>query len=109
MSDSCDVCKDREYLRKLFTPHNNPNNYKPKHYRDGSPSFTMGDLRKKLVNAARSGATSEELCDLLDKEFLFGAWAHVLEHQQPDLIRDLRGLIIGLLPNNKARKRQDDR
>lgn len=103
MSNFCKDCSDRQYLHDLFTPHNNPKEYKPKYGRDWGETITLGGVRKLLVKAARAGATHSELCDLIDKEFLFGCWGHELTHQIPELLRDLRGIIIELLPGRKAR------
>ena len=75
---------------------NNPKRHQQIHGRDHGTRFTLEDLVALLIEAAAKNADDDELCDLLDREFLFGAWRSELESRVPELIRDLRGVIISL-------------
>ena len=90
--------KDMELQAKQYTLINNPKGYKIKYGKDHHDYMTAGELADKLITAAdHCDSTDESLADVVDQEFLFGCWANELEMRNPDLIRDLRGLIIVLL------------
>ncbi len=95
-AETCKQCETRQYLADLFAPANNPKVYDVIYGRDHGEKLTVEDLVNRLRSGVREGLSSPELCDLLNREFLFGAWKHDLEGANPSLLRDLRGLIISL-------------
>lgn len=97
MTNDCKRCRDRCYQIDMFTKCNNPNGYGIKYGKDHSERRTTGELVSTFRQAEAAGLTKEELADLIDREFLFGCWANELEMRNPDLLRDLRGLIVVLL------------
>ena len=94
--ETCKQCETRQYLADLFTPANNPKGYDQIYGKDHGGKLTIEDLANRLRSGVREGLDTSEMCDLLDREFLFGAWRDELEAANPSLLRDLRGLIISL-------------
>jgi hypothetical protein len=97
MNNNCNQCEDREQRRLQNRSINNPNGYTRRYGADHLKRMMLGDLADELVEAHHDGADDEELCDLIDRKFLFGAWARELEDCDPYLLRNLRGLIVNLL------------
>jgi len=90
--------EDTKYSIDHNTPINNPHGHPIKYGRDHGEAMTMGDLVDKLIEAAgEEGVTNDELCDFLDRQFLFGSWRNELEMRDPTMIRDLRGVIVLLM------------
>jgi hypothetical protein len=63
-----------------------------KYGRDHGAIITMGDLVEKLLVET----DKEKFLDILDEEFLFGAWGHWLKTADHYLLKDLRGLVLNL-------------
>lgn len=95
-ADACKRCKGREYLEKLWGPVNNPHGYENKYGVDHGERLTIDDLLTMIRGATFDGSTDVEICDLLDREFFFGAWKSTLEGVDPMLLRNLRGLVVAL-------------
>lgn len=66
-----------------------------KYARDCMDKTTIGDILDKVEAAG----DDDEACDILDREFLHGAWGHVMsEIRERHLFgKDLRGIIIAAL------------
>lgn len=96
-SRPCRQCVDRKYLAKLRTPINNPFKFDVKYGADRGDTITIGGMVGVLRAAAGEGLSDKELGIVLDRDFLFGSWRYELEERDPDLIRNLRGLIVALL------------
>ena len=88
---------DQDYRIEMYTKHNNPNGYEQKYGADHSVRMTLGELVDKFLEAVGSGADDDELGDFISEEFLFGCWRDELEMRDPDMLRNIRGIIINLL------------
>lgn len=75
-----------------------------KYARDSGQKITLGDLADKIVLAIESGDI-DIYCDVVDEEFIWGCWGHVLgdDWEKPRKIhpventllnKDIRGLIL---------------
>lgn len=66
--------------------------------KDHGRRMTLGDVVAKLGKALDANASKESVddvaCDVLDRDFLFGAWGSRWADGDADLLRDLRGIII---------------
>lgn len=65
--------------------------------RDLDGSRTLGELVEGLHSMIERGASNEDLVEYLDREFLYGAWKHVVESLPWDgglFLADVRGLVI---------------
>ena len=71
--------------------------------RDDAGSYTLEDLVTRLGDWIDSGDEDGTL-DFLDREFLFGAWGHVIgKILEIDFTRDLRGVILQAYKLGKRR------
>lgn len=88
---------DMEYRRVLWSGYNNPKHYKKKYGADHGLRISLGAMAECLVDAAGALSDDEKLCLFIDQEFLFGTWRDEFEAREPDMLRNLRGLIVNLL------------
>ncbi len=70
-----------------------------KHGKDyGGDGKTIGDIAQEMRRAVLDGATNDELADLIDREFLYGAWKDIVERLPASghtMLQDFRGMLIG--------------
>ena len=92
----CSACKDMLYINDLYSSINNPHGFEIKNGRDFGPSLTINDIIKTLVDSVTAGDSDVDIALSLDEVFLFGCWRNELECRSPDMLRDLRGLIVSL-------------
>lgn len=68
------------------------------HGRDHGEPMKLGEIVALLGKALDAKASEESVhdvaCDILDRDFLFGAWGTHWDDTDVDLLRDLRGIII---------------
>jgi hypothetical protein len=92
----CERCNDLKYRAEQWARYNNPKEHPQKYGADHGVRRMLGDLADRFVEAAQDGIDDEAFCDLIDREFLFGAWRSEMEPRNPDMLRNLRGLIVNL-------------
>lgn len=74
-----------------------------KYSRDGGGSsrISIGEIADKLL----ATKTTDEFCDIMDAEFLAGAWKHALDgmhpHERRLICKDFRGLAFDLMRKSK--------
>jgi hypothetical protein len=68
-----------------------------KYSRGSGPAITVGEIVDKLLAARDVNA----FCDVMDDEFLFGAWGDYLRDVPSSLLRDIRGLAWALVARQK--------
>lgn len=73
--------------------------YPVTHGKDHGPRITIGELVSRVGKALDAkGASPESVraiaCDILDRDFLFGAWGESWRSYDYDLLADIRGAII---------------
>lgn len=75
--------------------------------RDGRHRLTLGEVVGRVAEALDAATTEdskhEAACDIIDRDFLFGAWGHRWEAFDFDLLRDIRGAIISAYERGKAK------
>lgn len=66
--------------------------------RDHSSKITLSDIVSRIGTALDAEASEESrryiACDIIDRDFLFGAWGDRWTEADLLLLKDLRGLII---------------
>ena len=87
---------DMKCRTEQWSRFNNPNEYPQKYGADHGLRIMLGCMADNMVKAANT-LDDKELCLFIDQEFLFGAWRNEMESRDPDMLRNLRGLIINLL------------
>jgi len=63
---------------------------KMKYGRDHDKHITLGEIVEKLLPLV---SDKERFIDVLDEEFLFGAWEERFRHTDLNFIRDMRGIV----------------
>lgn len=66
--------------------------------RDGGQQIIVSEIMGRLQAALEANASTRSVhnvaCDILDRDFLFGAWGWCWDDCDEDLLRDIRGMII---------------
>jgi hypothetical protein len=74
--------------------------------RDHGHPMTLGEIvawvGKALDAMASEESQNDVAADILDREFLFGAWGDRWKDSDIDLLRDLRGMVIAAYRLGKA-------
>jgi len=82
--------------------------YPVTHGRDFGQRVTLGEILNRLEAALNAEASEESVddvaCDILDRDFLFGAWGQRWDDRDADLLRDIRGLVIAAYRRGKAKR-----
>lgn len=69
-----------------------------KHGKDHGEPLTLGMIVARLKDVMEAKASKESrisiACDIIDRDFLFGAWGDKWTNYDQDILRDIRGMII---------------
>lgn len=86
--------------------------YPVNHGRDFGQRVTLADLLDRLEAALNADASEESqddvACDVLDRDFLFGAWGDHWDKYDEWLLRDIRGLVIAAIRRDKAKAKSQE-
>jgi hypothetical protein len=75
-----------------------------KYGRDHSGRITLGEIVRELGDLFAAGAPEEEICQFLDREFIFGTWGDVMrEVRDRNFPRDIRGFIVAAYKEGRER------
>ena len=77
--------------------------------KDAGERLTIGTLVERIGQALDArGATKESAheiaADVIDRDFLFGAWGWRWDNRDHDLLRDIRGIIISAYEAGKRKR-----
>lgn len=71
-----------------------------------SYGITVGEIVERLGKALDADASHESqneiAAEILDRDFLFGAWGYIWTERDYDLLRDIRGVIVAAYRAGKA-------
>lgn len=69
-----------------------------KHGKDHGEPLTLGTIATRIREAMEANASElsrkDIACDIIDRDFLFGAWGDKWTDYDVNLLRDIRGLIL---------------
>ena len=75
--------------------------------RDCGQRITLGQVLDRLCAALDANASEESVddvaCDILDRDFLFGAWGSHWDKYDELMLADIRGMIIAAYRRGKAK------
>lgn len=75
--------------------------------RDFGERITLDQVLDRLCAALDANASKESIddvaCDILDRDFLFGAWGSRWNKYDELMLRDIRGIIIAAYRRGKAK------
>ena len=88
------------------TDHNPKSVFPEKYSRDGHGRVTVGDITKGMADLIDNDVPNKELSNYIDKEFLWGAWKHLVEKLGPEgnlFLKDIRGFIRAAYLEGRSR------
>ena len=89
------MCND---IKKLWEQQNKKeyDRFPHKYSRDYGKRQTPRRFANGLQELIDNNASNNELCDYIDAEFLYGAWAEEVKSMNPNFLKDIRGIIISM-------------